>query len=182
MVLKTARKDATNSARTYFVTAGMWDRRALSHLWPRLRCFLSGTLGVFVMCLVACGSLNAQLEAPKPIRITHVEGLVVNSNGKPVVNAEITLVRDEKTVYSTRTNADGAFQIEHARGNYIFRVGRTEYAPAAQELYVTDEIVTHLEHKKLYVVVGPGVCMDACSSVFTSKREFEKAIAKNSRH
>jgi hypothetical protein len=119
---------------------------------------------------------------PKPIRITHVEGFVVNSHGKPVVNAEVTLVRDEKVLYSTRTSGDGAFQIEHASGHYILRVGRTEDAPAAQEVFVTDEIVTHLEHKKLYVVVGPGACMDACSSVYTSKREFEKAIGKNSRH
>jgi hypothetical protein len=122
------------------------------------------------------------LELPKPIRITHVEGFVANTQGKPVVNAEVTLVRGEKVVYSTRTNGDGAFRIEHVSGNYTFRVGRTEYAPAAQEVVVTDEIVTHLERRKLYVVVGPGACMDACSSVYTSKQEFEKAIRKNSRH
>jgi hypothetical protein len=119
---------------------------------------------------------------PKPIRITQVEGFVVNSNGKPVVNAEVTLVRDEKVVYSTRTGGDGSFRIEHVLGRYIFRVGRTEYAPAEGEVVVTNEIVTHLERKKLYVVVGPGACMDACSSVYTSKQEFEKAIAKSSRH
>jgi len=180
--LKTATKHVTSSAQTFFVTSDTREPRAYFHPWPRLRCFLSGTLGVFVMCLVACVSLNAQLEMPGPIRITHVEGFVVNTNGKPVANAEVTLVRDDKVEYSTRTSADGAFQMEHALGHYIFRVGRTEYAPAAQDVLITDEIVTHLERKKLYVVVGPGACMDACSSVFTSKREFEKAIRKNSRH
>jgi hypothetical protein len=180
--LKTARKDATNSARTYFVSSDSWECRTLFRPWPRLRCFLSRTLGVLVLCFVACGSLKAQLDMPKPIRITQVEGFVVNSNGKPVVNAEVTLVRDEKVVYSTRTGGDGAFRIEHVLGRYIFRVGRTEYAPAEGEVVVTNEIVTHLERKELYVVVGPGACMDACSSVFTSKREFEKAIAKSSRH
>jgi hypothetical protein len=182
MVLKTTRKDATSSAQTYFVTSDMREPRARFHPWPRLRCFLSRTLGILVLCCLARVSLKAQLDMPKPIRITHVEGLVVNTHGKPVVNAEVTLVRDEKVMYSTRTSGDGAFQIEHPSGYYILRVGRTEDAPAAQEVFVTDEIVTHLEHKKLYVVVGPGACMDACSSVFTSEREFEKAIRKNTRH
>jgi hypothetical protein len=182
MLLKTARKHEANSARTSSVSPDTWERRTNIRPLPRLRCLLSRSLGILVLCCAARASLNAQLEMPKPIRITHVEGIVVNTNGKPVANAEVTLVRDDKTVYSTRTGGDGAFRIEHAAGNYILRVGRTEYAPAAQELFVTDEIVTHLERKKLYVVVGPGACMDACSSVFTSEREFEKAIAKNSRH
>ncbi len=47
---------------------------------------------------------------------------------------------------------------------------------------ITDEIVTVLERKKLYVVLGPGACQDACSSVFTNKRDFDKAIRKINRH
>ncbi|MGB8259871.1 MAG: carboxypeptidase-like regulatory domain-containing protein [Terracidiphilus sp.] len=116
-----------------------------------------------------------------PIRITRVEGYVANSHGQPLVNAEVTLVQNDKVVYSTRTDADGAFHFDRVSGHYLFRVERTAYAPAAQEVVVTDEIVTHLERKKLYVIVGPGACMDACSTVYTSEREFDKALRRLSR-
>ncbi len=59
-----------------------------------------------------------------------------------------------------------------------FNVARSKYAPAVREIVVTDEIVTRVERKKLYVIVGPGACMDACSAVVTSKREFEETIRR----
>jgi hypothetical protein len=144
----------------------------------RLRCFLGRALGVLALCLAVCASSQAQLDIPKPMHITHVEGYVANTYGMPVVNAEVTLVQDEQVVYSTRTDADGAFRFDHARGHYQFRVARTAYAPAVLELTVTDELVTHLERRKLYVVVGPGACLDACSAVYTTEREYVKAIRK----
>jgi hypothetical protein len=55
-------------------------------------------------------------------------------------------------------------------------VARTEYAPAVREIIVTDELITRAERKRLYVIVGPGACEDECSSVLTSKQQFEKAI------
>jgi hypothetical protein len=64
----------------------------------------------------------------------------------------------------------------------MFRVARSDYAPAAREIVVTDEIVTRVEHKKLYVIVGPGACMDECSAVVTSKREFERDIREKQKH
>jgi hypothetical protein len=122
--------------------------------------------------------LQAQLDFPQPIRITHVEGYVTDSHGKPVVDAEITLVKDEKVVHSTRTDSKGAFRVDRVSGTYWLRVARTQNAPAERQIVVTPEIVTRLERKKLYVVVGPGACADACSSVYTGQREFQKAIRK----
>ncbi len=129
-----------------------------------------------------CGPLYARIDVAKPIQLTHVSGYVVNSFGKPVSNAEVTLVRDETVAFKTRTNSAGAFHFDHVRGHYWFRVGRTEYAPAAQEVTVADVLVTYLERKKLYVIVGPGACMDECSSVFTSRHAFDRAIQKRNRH
>jgi hypothetical protein len=127
-------------------------------------------------------ALHAQIEVEKPIHLTHVEGYVVDSHGKPLVSAEVTLVRDDTVAFRTRTDRNGAFDIEHAAGRYWFRVGRTENAPAAREVDVTDEIATLLQRKKLYVMVGPGACMDECSLVTTSKHEFDRAIRKQNKH
>ncbi len=56
-----------------------------------------------------------------------------------------------------------------------------QYAPAERDLIVGEELVTRAERKKLYVIVGPGACMDACSAVLTSKHEFEKVLREKNR-
>jgi hypothetical protein len=147
-----------------------------------LRCFLGASWRPALLSVVLSGSLQAQVDVPGPMHLTHVGGYVVNSLGKPVVNAEVTLVRDDAVAYRTRTNDAGAFHFDHVSGKFVFRVARTEYAPAAREINVRAEIATYLQRKKLYVIVGPGACMDECSSVLTSKSEFDRAIRKNSKH
>jgi hypothetical protein len=146
-----------------------------------LRCFLGGVIWI---CAFAAGSdaWGAQLDVPGPEHLTRVEGLVVNSSGKPVAGVEVTLVRDDTVAYRTRTDQSGAFRFEHVSGRYTFRVARSDNAPAAREIVVTEEIVTRVERKKLYVILGPGACMDECSSVLTSKREFERSLRQKNRH
>jgi hypothetical protein len=124
----------------------------------------------------------AQVDIPKPERLTHVEGLVVNPEGHPAANVPVKLFRDEKIAAETRTDNTGAFEFEHVKGFFQLRVERTQYAPAAREIVVTDEIVTHLERKKLYVILGPGACQDECSAVLTSRRDFDRTIRKMNRH
>ena len=163
-----------------------WLRRESSFYQtagPRLRCFLGRRLQIALFCAVMCGASRAtQLETDGPIRLTSVEGLVVNSWGKPVKDIEVTLSRDNKILLSTHTDQAGAFQFDHASGDYLFRVTRSENAPAARQIVVRMELVTLVQRKKLYVILGPGACTDACSSVLTSKQEFDKALRKLNRH
>lgn len=149
-------------------------------LW--LRCFLGGVIWALVF-VGSAGSLNAQVDIPGPERLTHVQGVVVSPTGKPVADVGVTLVRDGKVAAETRTDSRGDFRFERVpAGSYSFRVARTQYSPAVQDIVVTDEIATYLERKKLYVVLGPGACQDACAAVSTSKKEFDRTIRKNNRH
>ena len=148
-------------------------------LW--LRCFLGGAMCT-LLCFGGASPLSAQIDIPGPERLTHVEGYVVNTSGHPAVDLEVTLTRDGKVVFRSRTDKSGAFRFEHVSGPYVFHVQRSNDAPAAREIVVTDEIVTNLERKKLYVILGPGACMDECSSVLTSKRDFDRAIREKNRH
>jgi hypothetical protein len=161
--------------RQLSVTAGILNQRGF---W--LRCFLGRMLMVALVCTVICGVSYAQPDKDGPIRLMHVEGFVVNSHGNPVANVEVTLSRDDKVRMSTRTDASGAFHIDHAEGSYVFGVARTENAPAAHPIVVRAELATLVDRKKLYVVLGPGACEDACSSVYTSKQDFDHAIRKMS--
>ncbi len=145
-----------------------------------LRYFLGGAM---LVSLAGAGTLNAQVDTPGPERLTHVEGHVVNSSARPAADLAVTLLRDDKVAFRTSTDKSGEFLFDHVpSGPYLFRVERTKDAPAERQIVITDEIVTVLERKKLYVVLGPGACQDACSSVFTNKRDFDKAIRKINRH
>jgi hypothetical protein len=142
-----------------------------------LRCFL-----VLSFLSAAGGVLRAQVEIDKPEHLAKAEGLVVNTQGKPLAHAEVTLDQDGKPAFTTRTDDRGAFRFDHASGHYTFRVARTEYAPATKEVIVDFQIASQVQRKKLYVIVGPGACADECSAVFTSKHDFQKAIKNKNRH
>jgi len=161
-------RPALNARAGIFRQRGFW-----------LRCFL-GWIQLFVLaCAGLCGVAHTQqLDVDTPLRLARAEGFVTDSHGKPVTNVEVTLVRDNKVQMSTRTDHAGAFHFDHAEGSYLLRVARTENAPAAQQIVVRAELGTLLERKKLYIVLGPGACADECSSVYTSKQEFDHAIRK----
>jgi hypothetical protein len=148
---------------------------------PWLRCFLSAAFWMLI-CATVVATSSAQVDIPGPERLGHVEGFVVNPVGHPAVDLKVTLSRDGKVAFETQTDQRGWFRFEHVKGQYTFQVARTEFAPALRDIVVTDEVVTALERKKLYVILGPGACQDACSSVLTSKREFDREIRKRNRH
>ncbi len=148
---------------------------------PWLRCFL-GTALLMLMGLPAAQNVAAQVDIPGPERLGHVEGYVVNPGGHPAVDVRVTLSRDGKVAFQTQTDQRGWFRFEHVKRQYTFQVARTKYAPAMRDIVVTDEVVTALERKKLYVILGPGACQDACSLVLTSKRDFDRKIRKRNRH
>ena len=161
------------------MTFAMCERIGISRqrgFW--LRCFL----GLSFLCLAACGTLHAQVEVDKAVHLAKAEGLVVNSQGKPVAHAEVVLAQDGKAIYTTRTDDRGSFRFDHASGHYTFRVERTEYSPASKDVIVDFQIASQVQRKKLYVIVGPGACTDECSSIFTSKHDFQKAIKNKNRH
>jgi hypothetical protein len=134
-----------------------------------------------VLLTIASG-LMAQLERSAPLELVRVDGVVVNSAGKPVSDAAVTLEREGKVLFSGKTDAAGRFEFKKAYGHLLLRVGRTEYAPFARELVVGDDVVIRVEHRKLYIIVGPGACEDECSQAVTSKREFEEILKQKNRH
>ena len=144
-----------------------------------LRCFLSGVTSALL--LVAPGAIVGQVDIPGPERLSHVSGVVVDPVGHPMADLNVSLMRDDKVAYQTQTDGSGGFRFEHVSGQFTFRVARSKFAPAAQQIVVTDEVVTALERKKLYVILGPGQCEDACSAVLTSKKDFDREIRRTAR-
>lgn len=56
-------------------------------------------------------------------------GRVVDSEGKPVANAEITVLRDNLLVTTVFTAEDGSFQLQLPRGDYTLRISKLGYQP-----------------------------------------------------
>jgi hypothetical protein len=60
-------------------------------------------------------------------------------------------------------------------------IEKSDYSQLSREVIV-GEMVTLLGKKTLYVIAGPGACTDDCSSIFTSKSEFDRTIRRNTRY
>jgi hypothetical protein len=147
-----------------------------------LRCFLGQLTTVLMIWFALCGVSCAQVEMPGPFHLSHLQGIVVTQSGSPVGHAEVTLVQDGKSVYSMRTDANGRFKFKDVTGRYVLQMHVPGYSIVSREVNVGFEIVTALEGNRLYVILGPGACSDDCSSVFTSKREFNQALRRMTGH
>jgi hypothetical protein len=98
-----------------------------------------------------------------------------------VANADVSLIKDDRLAYATHTDAAGRFALDHVDGHWVFRVKTPGYSIAARNIVVEFEM-SALARKQLYVVLGPGACSDDCSSVFTSKGDFDRLIRRNTQH
>jgi hypothetical protein len=148
-----------------------------------LRCFLGGACFAMALFVVAGGVLWAKVEPPGPLHLWRLHGFFVTSGGKPVENVDVTLVRDGKVLYTTKTDRTGKFAFDHVRGRYSLHIDRSnDYSELSREVIVGLETATILRGNTLYIVAGPGACTDDCASVFTNKSDFERVIERNTHH
>ncbi len=148
----------------------------------RLRCFLGRLFLVIAACMICFGVAQAQIDIPGPFHVSHLKGIVVTPEGKPVTDAVINLTQNGNVIYTTRTDAKGEYDFKHVSGEFIFRMRVPHYSIVARPVLVRFELATEVRGNALYVILGPGACSDDCSSVFTSKKDFERRIRRNNRH
>ena len=177
--MKNAREHATNNAQTYFVTSDTWERRSLYRAGPRLRCFLGTMLLVLAGCLLFSSQAYAQFTSEGPLHVARFQGIVVDTHGKPVSGAKVTLERGEQVRFETATDNSGRFRFDHVSGDYLLHVDRTENAGATREVIVDEILPALMLRNSIYVIVGPGACTDDCSSVLGSRSEFDRILKRN---
>ncbi|MGB6687771.1 MAG: carboxypeptidase-like regulatory domain-containing protein [Terracidiphilus sp.] len=137
---------------------------------------------VAVAMTLSCVTAHAQLDPPGPFHIAHLHGVYVNAKGDPISGAEVTLQQNDKIMFTTRTDRTGHFAFKHVSGRFSLRANIKGYSPLDREVIVGLEALTYLYSETLYVIAGPGACSDDCSSVFTSRDKFDKAIQRNKEH
>jgi hypothetical protein len=146
-----------------------------------LRSFLGKAFFATAVWLAVSPPSWAKIEMAEPLHLWRIHGFFVNPAGRPIENVEVTLVRDGTALYKTRTDGEGKFSFDHIYGRYWLHIDKSEYSQLSREVIV-GEMVTLLSEKTLYVIAGPGACTDDCSSVFTSKSEFDRTIRRNTAH
>ena len=122
---------------------------------------------------------NAQITVLKPLHLSQVHGVVTDRTGKPVADAEVVLVRNESVALKTKTDALGRFALNQASGRYWLRVSGARYSPAAREVIIGSDLVTVFHRPELYVMLESGTCSDDCSLIYTSKKNFDRAVRWN---
>jgi hypothetical protein len=125
---------------------------------------------------------RAQLDIPGPMHLAHIHGVYVDEKGAPIEGADVTLVRNDKVIYSTRTDRAGKFAIRQVSGRFWLRMNMKGYSEVSRDVIVGVEALMYLRKDTLYVIAGPGACTDDCSSVFLSKDKFNQAIRRNTGH
>ena len=144
-----------------------------------LRRFLGGILSA---ALLFCVAADAQIDIPGPMHLAHLRGVYVNAKGAPIQSADVTLMRDDKVIYATKTDAAGKFAFKHISGHFWLHIDMKGHSPVAREVIVGVEALTYLHSSTLYVIAGPGACTDDCSLVFTNRDKFNEAIRRNTGH
>ena len=137
---------------------------------------------ILIAALAVVGAAHAQLDLPGPMHLAHLHGVFVNEKGDPIQGAVVTLDRDQKVIYSTRTDAGGRFAFKHVSGHYSLHVSAKGYSQLNREVIVGLEALTYLRTDKLYVIAGPGACTDDCCTVYRSRDKFDDAIKRNKEH
>lgn len=158
--------------------AGIYRQRGF---W--LRCFLGRAWLAMVVWLAVIGLLWAKVEEPGPMHVWRLRGFYMDAKGKPIENVEVTLVRDGTVRYRTRTDGAGGFAFDHVAGRYRMHIEKAkDHSLLSREVIVGLETATILKRKTLYIIAGPGACTDDCSSVYTNKSDFDKAVRRNTGH
>ena len=147
-----------------------------------LRCFLGSAFLAMAAGFGVSGLMWAKVEPAGPLHLWRLHGFFMSSAGKPIENIEVTLLRNGETLYKTLTDVSGRFEFDHVYGRYSLHIEKSkDYSQLSREVIV-GEAATMLRSNTLYVIAGPGACTDDCSSVFTKKSDFEKAVRRNSEY
>jgi hypothetical protein len=147
-----------------------------------LRCFLGRACFAMAVLLGLAGFAWAKVEPPGPLHLWRLHGFFTDRSGKPIGNAEVTLIRNGATLYQTKTDGSGRFAFDHVYGRYSLHIEKAkDYSELSREVIV-GEAATVVRSHQLYVIAGPGACTDDCSSVFTSRSEFDRTVRRNIGH
>ena len=135
------------------------------------------------LCLATTSLAWAKVEPQGALHLWRLHGLYMDAKGIPIENVQLTLERDGPVLYTAKTDASGRFAFDHVRGRYMLHIEKSSnHSQLSRQVIVGLETAMMLRGNTLYIIAGPGACTDDCSSVFTSKGDFDRAVRRNKGH
>ena len=113
------------------------------------------------------------------ISVSRVEGTVSDPNGQPIPNVKVELKRDNERIAAATTNEQGRFSIQAPPGKYELRATSQSFAPGHAYIGLGSDLVTLFRSSHLWMILTPGVAIDQCTFVTTSRKKFENAVQRH---
>ena len=155
---------------------GIAERRGF---W--LRCFLSGAM-VILGEMGPAAVISYGQCVDRVIRVSRVQGGVLDSYGRPIPNVVIELKSEDKIVATTTGNETGSFSIPAPPGKYELAANARGFETGFASLEVGTDLVRAFKPARLFVILDVGMAtLDQCTFSTTSRREFDKVIRENTR-
>jgi len=143
---------------------------------PRLRCFLGASLVAGILMLFSTCSCYAQIKVLKPLHLLHVYGYVLSKAGKPLSGVQVALASGRQPSEAVLTDTNGHFDFPDAKGEYLLHVRIRGSASANRQLVIGANVRAYFHRGPLFIMIEPDLCEDCISPVFTSKKQFDRAV------
>jgi hypothetical protein len=144
-----------------------------------LRCFLG--FGLIPACVFALAAQSApsQFKYLKPLHLSRAYGYVLSETGKPLAGVQVVLASGGPPSLAMNTDANGYFEFPEAKGEYSLHVKIPGLALMDRQVIVGADPRGQPYRGPLYVMMKSGACGDCTSEVFTSKKQFDRAVRDN---
>jgi hypothetical protein len=136
----------------------------------------STVLVLIAMALLLAVAGRAQIRVEKPLHLSYVHGYVLSETGKPFVGVQVALASGGPPSQAMKTDANGYFDFSNAKGEYLLHVKVPEFGIADRQVVVGAGLRALRHQGPIFVMIKPGICMDCTSPVFTSRKQFDRAI------
>jgi Carboxypeptidase regulatory-like domain len=113
------------------------------------------------------------------IPVSRVEGSVSDPYGQPIPNAKVELKRDNERIAAATTNEQGEFSIQAPAGRYELRATSQPFAPGYAYIGLGSDLATLFRSSHLWMILTPGLVIDQCTLVTTSRKGFESAVQRH---
>ncbi len=164
------------------MTFAMQERIGISKqrgFW--LRCFLGGVIVILAGMGPVAVSSHAQC-VERTIRVSRIQGLVLDSYGSPIPNVMIELKSEDKIVATATADETGRFSIPAPPGKYELVAKARGFDTTHASLDLGNDLVRAFRPTRLFMILDVGkATLDQCSFTTTSRRQFDKVIRENTR-
>jgi Carboxypeptidase regulatory-like domain len=111
---------------------------------------------------------------PSLIRVTRIQGHVLDPSGVPIPTAVVSLSRDEKVIATTQTGEAGDFSIRVPAGEYEVRIKAKNFDQLHFRVLSGEDVSSVFRRSDIRAVLS--IAHISCPWATTSNKEFQQEL------